>query len=93
MVQRQVQRTVDEQASIAKSFVSVAIGPKRFQDMKHAAADRAVGYLSQTALHAKDYATSALDVAGTSSTSKLGASDGRRNQRRDRCECCCERGA
>jgi uncharacterized membrane protein YheB (UPF0754 family) len=65
MVQRQVQRTVDEQASIAKSFVSVVIGPKRFQDMKHAAADRAVGYLSATALHAKDYATSALDVADT----------------------------
>jgi uncharacterized membrane protein YheB (UPF0754 family) len=65
MIQRAVQRTIDEQASVAKPFVSVAIGPRRFQQMKHAAADRAVRYLSPTALHAKDYATSAMDVADT----------------------------
>jgi hypothetical protein len=65
MIRRAVQRTIDEQASVAKPFVSVAIGPRRFQEMKHAAADRAVRYLSPTALHAKDYATSAMDVADT----------------------------
>jgi uncharacterized membrane protein YheB (UPF0754 family) len=65
MIQRAVQRTIDEQASVVKPLVSVAIGPRRFQEMKHAAADRAVRYLSPTALHAKDYATSAMDVADT----------------------------
>jgi uncharacterized membrane protein YheB (UPF0754 family) len=65
MVQRAVQRSIDEQASVAKPFVSVAIGPRRFQEMKHAAADRAVRYLWPTALHAKGYATSAMDVADT----------------------------
>lgn len=65
LVQRVVQRTVDEQASIAKPFVSVAIGPRRFQEMKQAAADRAMAYLSSTALHAKDYAADAMDVADT----------------------------
>lgn len=68
MIQRNVQRTIDEQASIAKPFVSVAIGARRFQQMKHAAADRALAYLSSTALHAKDYATAAMDVADTITT-------------------------
>ncbi|HCT75755.1 MAG TPA: DUF445 domain-containing protein [Micromonosporaceae bacterium] len=68
MIQRVVQRTIDDQASIAKPFVSVAIGPRRFQQMKHAAADKAMAYLSSTALHAKDYATGAMDVADTIAT-------------------------
>ena len=65
LIQRIVQRTIDEQAMIAKPLVSVAIGPRRFQEMKHAAADKAMSYLSSTALHAKDYATGAMDVADT----------------------------
>jgi uncharacterized membrane protein YheB (UPF0754 family) len=65
MIQRTVQRTIDEQASIAKPFVSAAIGARRFEQLKHAAADRAVSYLSSTALHAKEYATVAMDVADT----------------------------
>jgi uncharacterized membrane protein YheB (UPF0754 family) len=68
MVQRQVQRTIDEQASVAKPFVSVAIGPRRFQEMKHAAADKAMAYLWETASHAEDYATGAIDVADTIAT-------------------------
>jgi uncharacterized membrane protein YheB (UPF0754 family) len=68
MIQRIVQRTIDEQASVAKPFVSVAIGPRRFQEMKHAAAEKAMTYLSDTALHAKDYATGAMDVADTIAT-------------------------
>jgi uncharacterized membrane protein YheB (UPF0754 family) len=68
MVQRQVQRIIDEQASVAKPFVSVAIGPRRFQEMKHAAADKAMAYLSETALYAKDYATNAMEVAETIAT-------------------------
>lgn len=67
-IQRAVQRTIDEQASIAKPFVSVAIGPKRFQEMKHAAADKAMAYLSDTVLHASGYATGAMDVADTIAT-------------------------
>jgi uncharacterized membrane protein YheB (UPF0754 family) len=64
-IQRIVQRSIDEQASIAKPFVSIAIGPQRFQEMKHAAADRATRYLSSTALYASNYAADAMDVADT----------------------------
>ncbi|HEU5471807.1 MAG TPA: DUF445 family protein [Actinophytocola sp.] len=65
LIQRVVRQTVDEQADIARPLVSVAIGARRFEDLKHAAADRAVAYLSATALHATDYVTGAMDVADT----------------------------
>jgi uncharacterized membrane protein YheB (UPF0754 family) len=65
MIQRIVQRTVDEQVAVAKPLVSVLFGPRRIEEMKHAAADKATTYLSSTALHAEDYATGALDVADT----------------------------
>lgn len=68
MIQRVVQRTVDEQASIAKPFVAVAVGTKRFQEMKHAAAERAMDYLRDTMLHASGYATETLDIGNTIAT-------------------------
>ncbi|WP_054056211.1 DUF445 domain-containing protein [Alloactinosynnema sp. L-07] len=68
MIQRIVQKTVDEQASIAKPFVAIAVGTKRFQEMKHAAADKAMTYLGDTALRAEPYATEALDIGNTIAT-------------------------
>ncbi len=65
MIQRIVQKTVDEQASIAKPFVAVAVGTRRFQEMKHAAADKAMTYLDHTALQAEPYASKALDIGNT----------------------------
>lgn len=65
MIQRIVQKTVDEQASIAKPFVAVAVGTRRFQEMKHAAADKAMTYLNDTALQAEPYASKALDIGNT----------------------------
>ncbi|WP_026424975.1 DUF445 domain-containing protein [Actinokineospora inagensis] len=65
MIQQLVRKSVDEQASLAKPFVAVAVGTKRFQDMKHAAADKAMDYLDSTALHAEPYATKALDIGNT----------------------------
>jgi uncharacterized membrane protein YheB (UPF0754 family) len=65
MIQGIVRRTIDEQASIAGPVVCVALGRRRFREMKRAAADRAMAYLSSTASHAKGYATGAMDVADT----------------------------
>ncbi|MGQ0837117.1 DUF445 domain-containing protein [Actinokineospora sp.] len=67
-IQRIVRQTVDEQASIAKPFVAVAVGTRRFQEMKAAAADRAMVYLSDTARHAEPYAHQALDIGNTIAT-------------------------
>ncbi len=65
MIQRIVRKTVDEQASIAKPFVAVAVGTRRFQEMKDAAATSAMAYLDATAMHAEPYASEALDIGNT----------------------------
>ncbi|GLZ40385.1 DUF445 family protein [Actinokineospora sp. NBRC 105648] len=65
MIQRHVQKSVDEQASIAKPFVAVAVGTRRFQEMKHDAADKAMTRLTSTALYAEPYAREALDIGNT----------------------------
>lgn len=64
-VQRIVRETIDEQAAIAGPLAPVAIGRRRFEEMKDAAATKAMTYLPATALHAGDYANGALDVADT----------------------------
>ncbi|WP_051115003.1 DUF445 domain-containing protein [Actinokineospora enzanensis] len=65
MIQQLVRKSVDEQASIAKPFVAVAVGTKRFQEMKYAAAEKAMSYLDSTALSAEPYAREALDIGNT----------------------------
>ncbi|WP_407640564.1 DUF445 family protein [Actinokineospora iranica] len=65
LIRQTVERTVDEQASIAKPLVAVAVGTRRFQDLKHAAADKAMSRLDATALQAEPYATRALDIGNT----------------------------
>jgi uncharacterized membrane protein YheB (UPF0754 family) len=62
MVQRTVTKVVDEQASLAKPFVAVAVGTKRFQQMKHAAADKAMTYLDETARLAAPYASEQINL-------------------------------
>jgi uncharacterized membrane protein YheB (UPF0754 family) len=65
LIHRTVRESIDEQASIVRPLVSVTIGARKFHDIKHAAANRAVSYFSSTALHASAYATGAMDVADT----------------------------
>ncbi|UVS76676.1 hypothetical protein Actkin_00370 [Actinokineospora sp. UTMC 2448] len=62
MIQRTVAKVVDEQASLAKPFVAVAVGTRRFQQMKHAAADKALSYLDETARIAAPYATEQINL-------------------------------
>lgn len=68
MIHRVVQETIDEQADLAKPVIAVAVGSETFSRMKHAAADRAMRYLPDTILHARDYATEALDIRDTIAT-------------------------
>jgi uncharacterized membrane protein YheB (UPF0754 family) len=62
MIQRTVTKVVDEQASLAKPFVAVAVGTRRFQQMKHAAADKAMTYLDETARLAAPYASEQINL-------------------------------
>ncbi|WP_370945117.1 DUF445 domain-containing protein [Amycolatopsis sp. cg5] len=63
MVQRTVAKAVDEQTSVAKPLVALAIGGQRLQEMKTAAARRAVESFPATVRQAEGYLTQAMDVA------------------------------
>ncbi|RZQ61868.1 DUF445 family protein [Amycolatopsis suaedae] len=65
MIQREVQRTIDQQASIAKPIVALAVGGRQYQELKKAAAAKAIEHLPETVRHAESYATEALDVRNT----------------------------
>ncbi|WP_406639272.1 DUF445 domain-containing protein [Amycolatopsis sp. WGS_07] len=63
MVERAVGHAVDAQVSAAKPVVALAVGTQRLQEMKHAAAQRALAELPLTARYAEGYLTEAMDVA------------------------------
>ncbi|GAA3556475.1 DUF445 family protein [Amycolatopsis ultiminotia] len=65
MISREVQKTIDAQASVVKPFVAIAVGTKRFQEMKQAAAAKAAERVPETIRHAEHYAVNALDVRNT----------------------------
>jgi uncharacterized membrane protein YheB (UPF0754 family) len=63
MVQKTVEKAVDQQASVARPVVALAIGTKRLTEMKQAAAVKAVAQLPDTVRYAEGYLTQAMDVA------------------------------
>ncbi|MBB2935108.1 uncharacterized membrane protein YheB (UPF0754 family) [Amycolatopsis bartoniae] len=65
LVTREVQRTIDAQAGFVKPLVAFAVGSRRFQEMKQAAATKAAERVPDTIRYAEDYATNALDVRNT----------------------------
>ncbi|GAB3392945.1 DUF445 family protein [Amycolatopsis echigonensis] len=65
LISREVQKTIDAQASVVKPFVAIAVGTKRFQEMKQVAAAKAAERVPDTIRHAETYAINALDVRNT----------------------------
>jgi uncharacterized membrane protein YheB (UPF0754 family) len=65
MIHREVQRTIDAQISLVKPFVVLAVGSRRYQEMKQAAARRAIELMPATVKHVERYASDALDVRNT----------------------------
>lgn len=65
MIQREVQRAIDTQTSIAKPFVVAAVGSRKYQEMKHEAARKAIERIPDTLRHVESYATDALDIRNT----------------------------
>ncbi|MGW7532868.1 DUF445 domain-containing protein [Amycolatopsis sp. NPDC054798] len=63
MVERAVGHAVDAQVSAAKPVVALTVGAQRLQEMKHAAAQRALAEMPLTARYAEGYLTEAMDVA------------------------------
>lgn len=68
MVQKQVQRSVDEHAGIVKPFVIFAVGSQRYQEMKREVADQLIRRLPDTLRYVERYAGEAMDLERTLST-------------------------
>ncbi|HUP92473.1 MAG TPA: DUF445 domain-containing protein [Solimonas sp.] len=62
MVQRHVQKMIDEQAGVLRPFMAMAAGGTRYQDMKQLIGERIVARLPQTMKHAEKYAGDAMNL-------------------------------
>ncbi|WP_235926124.1 DUF445 domain-containing protein [Actinokineospora pegani] len=65
MVQYEVRRSIDAQAGAVKPLVVAAVGPRRYQEMKKAAARKAMASFPETVREIEDYATEALGIRDT----------------------------
>lgn len=63
MVERMVSTAVDEQSSVARPMVALAIGGDRMREMKRDAAQRATAQFSDLARHTQAYLTESMDIA------------------------------
>jgi len=62
MVQKQVQRVVDEQAGVAKPLVVFAVGSSKYQEMKRMVSQEIMKRLPDTMKHVEKYAGEAMDL-------------------------------
>jgi uncharacterized membrane protein YheB (UPF0754 family) len=60
-----IETAIDEQARAARPVLAITGGGDTYVEMRRAAADRAMRYLPDMILHAKDYVTGALDIRDT----------------------------
>lgn len=65
MVQKHVQKVVDEQSGIAKPFVVFAVGSSKYQEMKRVVAQEIIQRLPETLRHIEQYAEDAMDLERT----------------------------
>jgi uncharacterized membrane protein YheB (UPF0754 family) len=65
MVLKHVQRSIDEQAGMARPLVTLMVGDARYQEMKRVVAQRLVARLPETLKHVEQYAGDAMDIKNT----------------------------
>lgn len=65
MIQKQVQKVVDDQAGIAKPFVVFAVGSSKYQEMKKLVSAEIMSRLPATMKHVEKYADGAMDLENT----------------------------
>ncbi|WP_420427814.1 DUF445 family protein [Algiphilus sp.] len=69
---RHVQRTIDEQTSVAKPFVTFTVGTQSYRRMKASAVTQIIDALPDALHHIEHYANDALDLENTLSTRLAG---------------------
>lgn len=65
MVQKQVQKVIDEQTGVAKPFVVFAVGSGKYQEMKRVAAAALMQRLPDAMVHVEAYTAEAMDLERT----------------------------
>lgn len=65
LVNKHVQRAVDEQSGVIRPLVVLAVGSRQYQDMKKLVAERMINTMSDTSRHIEKYAQDAMDVENT----------------------------
>lgn len=65
MITRHVQRVVDNQSSVAKPVVTLAVGTQTYRDIKQSAVNLLIERLPTTLQHIEKYADEALDLEST----------------------------
>lgn len=65
MVQRHVQRVIDDQAGLARPLLVLAVGSTRYQALKRDTAERVMARLPDTLAYVEAYAAEALDIKNT----------------------------
>lgn len=65
LVQQEIQKTVDQQTGITRPFVVLAVGGRRYQEMKRSVAQHVVERMPETAYQAEAYAEERLDLRRT----------------------------
>jgi uncharacterized membrane protein YheB (UPF0754 family) len=68
MIQRHVQKMIDEEAGLAKPFIVFAVGTARYDEMKRAVLRKLMVRLPRTLKHLEGYAAEAMDVRNTLTT-------------------------
>lgn len=64
-MQREVSRAIDEQTGAARPLIVLAVGTKRYQQVKDTLVATMIGRLPETMALAGDYATRTLDIENT----------------------------
>jgi uncharacterized membrane protein YheB (UPF0754 family) len=65
LIQREIDDALDRGVNLARPLVTLAVGGRRYQEMKLAATARAIERLPETLRHAESYTTEALDIRNT----------------------------
>lgn len=65
LVQKHVQQVIDDQSSIARPLVVLAVGSRQYQEMKRSVARKVMDRAPDTMRHAEAYTTEAMDIHTT----------------------------
>lgn len=65
LIHKNVKRTVDEQAGVARPLVVYAVGSQKYIEMKKVIADRIMAQMPETMKHVESYAEDAMDIRNT----------------------------